>query len=57
MGIRYSVKTRSKASLKLFNQINSFLFEEQYGELAHSPKVQKKLKEAAEALGELISKG
>lgn len=32
MGINYSCKTKAKASLKLFNQISSFLFEQEYDE-------------------------
>ena len=57
MGINISCKTNKKASLRLLNQINSFLFEEQYGELNNAPLiVTKRLKLAAKGLSELIEK-
>lgn len=54
MGIIYSCKTKAKASLKLYNQIVSFLFEQEYDELRNSPKVKLALIEAKRKLAELI---
>ena len=57
MSINISCKTNKKASLKLLNHINSFLFEEQCGELNRAPEiVKKRLKLAAKGLSELIEK-
>ena len=56
-GITISTKTDKRASLKLLNQINSFLFEEQYGELKNAPSiVTKRLKLAAKGLADVINK-
>ena len=38
MGINYTCKTKAKASLRLYNQISSFLFEQEFGELKDNPK-------------------
>ena len=56
MGINYNCKTKAKASLKLFNQIASFLFEQEYGELKGNSKAQNVLTEAKKALAEIINK-
>lgn len=56
MGINYNCKTKAKASLKLFNQIASFLFEQEYGELKGNSKAQNALIEAKKALAEIINK-
>lgn len=56
MGINYNCKTKAKASLKLFNQIASFLFEQEYGELKGNSKAQNALTEAKKALTEIINK-
>ena len=57
MGINISGNTNKRESLKLLNQINSFLFEQQYGELSNaSPIVIKRLKLAAKGLSEMINK-
>lgn len=54
MGIDVKCKTKKKASLKLYNQISSFLFEQEYDELRNSPKVKLALIDAKQALAELI---
>lgn len=54
MGIEVKSKTKAKASLKLYNQINSYLFEQEYDELRNSPKVKLALISAKQALAELI---
>lgn len=54
MGIDVKCKTKKKASLKLYNQISSFLFEQEYDELRSSPKVKLALIDAKQALAELI---
>ena len=56
MGINYNCKTKAKASLKLFNQISSFLFEQEYDELKGNNKAQNALIEAKKALAEIINK-
>lgn len=54
MGIDVKCKIKKKASLKLYNQISSFLFEQEYDELRNSPKVKLALIDAKQALAELI---
>lgn len=54
MGITVKTNTKNKASLKLYNQIVSFLFEQEYDELRNSPKVKLALIEAKQKLAELI---
>ena len=56
MGINYSCKTKAKASLKLFNQISSFLFEQEFDELKGQKKAQNALIEAKKVLAEIIDK-
>lgn len=56
MGLTCSCKTKAKASLKLFNQIASFLFEQEYGELKGNSKAKSALTEAKKVLAEIISK-
>lgn len=56
MGINYNCKTKAKASLKLFNQIASFLFEQEYDELKGNNKAKNALIEAKKALAEIINK-
>lgn len=56
MGINYSCKTKAKASLSLFNQISSFLFEQEYGELNGNSKAKNALTEAKKALAEIVNK-
>lgn len=56
MGINYSCKTKAKASLKLFNQISSFLFEQEFDELKGQKKAQNALIEAKKVLAEIINK-
>lgn len=55
MGIELKTKTKKKASLKLLNQINSFLFEQEYDELKGNSEVKKALADAANALKKLIN--
>lgn len=55
MGIKVTAKTKAKASLKLYNQINSYLFEEQYGEVRYNGAVVSVLMKAKEELSKLIN--
>lgn len=58
MGITLQTKTKRKATLKLFNHINSFLFEQEYDEMRHfSPAQKKVLKDACLSLAEVIKNG
>lgn len=54
MGINYSWKTKAKASLKLYNHISSFLFEEEYGEIENNNEVKEALSKAKKALAKVI---
>lgn len=56
MSINYSCKTKAKATLKLFNQISSYMFEQEYDELKGSPKATQALQEAKKQLAEIIKK-
>lgn len=56
MGINISCKTKAKASLKLYSQISTYLFEQELNELKGYPRVQKAIVEARKALFELIKK-
>ena len=57
MSIKLTVNTKAKATLKLYNQLTSYLFEQEYGELkyANSSNI-KVLKDAQEVLNMIISK-
>lgn len=58
MGIKVSAKTNLKASLKLYNHINTFLFEQEFDELrSYSPAQISKIKEAAKTIKSVISNG
>jgi hypothetical protein len=58
MGIKIASRTKLKASLSLLNKINSFLFEEECGELRkYTPAQKNKIQEAAKAISEVIKNG
>lgn len=54
MSINYSCKTKAKATLELFNQISSYLFEQEYDELRGRPKAIQTLQEAKRQLAKII---
>ena len=55
--IKVSTSTKAKATLKLYNQLASYMFEEEYGELKYAnPSKIKALKAAQKALSIIISK-
>lgn len=54
MSINISTKTKNKASLKLYNQIATYLFEQEYDELRNKPEVKSALINAMSALNKLI---
>lgn len=56
MGINVSTKTKAKASLKLYNQISSYLFEQECDELKGNPSVTHALQVAKEKLMEIVKK-
>lgn len=56
MGINYSCKTKAKAALKLYNQIITYIFEQEYGELEGNSKAQNALVEAKKALAEIMAR-
>lgn len=56
MGLNVSCKTKAKATLKLYNQISSYLFEQEYDELKGSPKATQALQEAKKQLAEIIKR-
>ena len=54
-GIKISVKTKAKETLKLSNHLSSYLFEQEYGELSNCTPAQKKtLKDALLVLDLII---
>ena len=57
-GIRVSVKIRAKETLKLYNHLRSYLYEQEYGELSDCTPVQKKktLIDASLVLNSIVSK-
>ncbi len=56
-GIKVSVKTKAKETLKLSNYLRSYLFEQEYGELSNCTPTQKKtLRDALLVLNSVISK-
>ena len=56
-GIKISVKTKAKETLKLSNHLRSFLFEQEYGELSNCTPAQKKtLRDALLVLDSIVNK-
>jgi hypothetical protein len=57
MGITCKTNTKKKATLKLFNLINSYLFEQEFGELKDVSNTDiNKIKEACKVLASIINK-
>lgn len=56
MGIRVSTKTEAKASLKLYNAIASYRFEQKYDEMKGNSKLEKALDEAQGELTKIIKR-
>lgn len=55
-GIRVSVKTKAKETLKLSNHLRSYLFEQECGELSNCTSAQKKtLRDALLVLNSIVS--
>lgn len=54
MGITYSTKTEHKQALKLYNQIYTYLFEQEYGDLRYNEKLKKQLQETAKELKKIL---
>ena len=56
-GIKVSVKTKAKETLKLSNHLRSYLFQEEYDELSNcTPSEKKVLKDALSVLNSIIVK-
>lgn len=56
-GIKVSIKTKNKETLKLSNYLRSYLFKQEYGELNNCTSAQKKtLKDALAVLNSIINK-
>lgn len=53
-GIKISVKTKAKETLKLSNHLRSYLFEQEYDELRDCTPAQKKILRDALAVLDLI---
>lgn len=49
-----SVKTKAKASLKLYNQISSYMFEQDCNEMRGNSKIKSVLDEAKKTLADII---
>ena len=57
MSIKVSTSTKAKATLKLYNQLTSYMFEEEYGELKYANHSNiKALKAAQKVLSMIISR-
>lgn len=57
MSITISTNTKAKATLKLYNQLTSYMFEQEYGELKYANQSNiKALKAAQKALSIIIKK-
>ena len=57
MSIKVSTSTKAKATLKLYNQLTSYMFEEEYGELKYANQSNiKELKAAQKVLSMIISR-
>ena len=57
MSIKVSTSTKAKATLKLYNQLTSYMFEEEYGELKYAnPSNIKTLRAAQKVLSMIISR-
>ena len=54
MGINVSAKTKAEASLKLYNQISSYMFEQEYDEMRGNSRIKNVLDEAKKTLAEII---
>lgn len=54
MGINVSAKTKAKASLKLYNRISSYMFEQEYDEMRGNSRIKNVLDEARKALADII---
>ena len=54
MGIKATAKTEAKASIKLYNSIASYRFEQQYGEMKGYTKLDETLDKAQKYLTEII---
>ena len=57
MSIKVSTSTKAKATLKLYNQLTSYIFEEECGELKYANQSNiKALKAAQKVLSMIISR-
>ena len=57
MSITISTNTKAKATLKLYNQLTSYMFEEEYGELKYANQSNiKTLRAAQKALSMIINR-
>lgn len=57
MGITYKTNTKKKATLKLYNLMNSYLFEQEFDELKDISNTDiNKIKEACKVLASIIHK-
>lgn len=57
MGINVSAKTKARASIKLYNAIASYRFEQQYGEMKGNKKLEEALDKAQTELINIVNKG
>ena len=57
MSITISTNTKTRATLKLYNQLNSYMFEQEYDELRYANQSNiKALKSAQKALNMIINR-
>ena len=56
MGINISAKTKKPEALRLYNAINSFLFDQEFDELKNEKEAIEALRNAKSTLAKLIAK-
>lgn len=54
MGIKIKANTKASESIKLYNHIASYMFEQQYDEMKNNSKIKEALEKAQDALIEII---
>lgn len=56
MGLKVTAKTEARASLKLYNAIASYRFEQEHDEMKGNSKLRKALDDAQSELAEIIKR-
>lgn len=54
MGIRIKANSKAKESVRLYNHISSYIFEQEYDEMTGNSRIRKVLDEALSTLADII---